>query len=45
MRRNGVRRLAVVDDGGAVGIVSLSDVVHLDSESGLVQASTAQPEP
>jgi CBS domain-containing protein len=38
MRRNGVRRLAVVDDGGAVGIVSLSDVIHLDSEFGLVEA-------
>jgi CBS domain-containing protein len=38
MRRHGIRRLAVLDDGGAVGIVSSSDVVHLDAESDLVTA-------
>jgi CBS domain-containing protein len=42
MRQRGVRRLAVVDDGGAVGIVSLNDLVHFDLESALVEARANQ---
>ena len=38
MRRRGVRRLAVVDDGGAVGIVSFNDLFHLDPEAALAKA-------
>ena len=42
MRRRGVRRLAVVDDGGAVGIVSYSDLFHFDLETALAQAGANQ---
>jgi CBS domain-containing protein len=45
MRQRGVRRLAVVDDGGAVGIVSLNDLVHFDLESALVEAHAGQSDP
>jgi CBS domain-containing protein len=42
MRRSGVRRLAVIDDGGAVGVVSFNDLFHLDPEGELAQASATQ---
>ena len=42
MRQRGVRRLAVVEDDGAVGIVSLNDLVHFDLESVLLEASATR---
>ena len=44
MRRRGVRRLAVVDEDGAVGIVSFNDLFHFDLKSELAQAGAAQQE-
>ena len=45
MRQRGVRRLAVVEDESAVGIVSLNDLVHLDLESALVEARATRSDP
>ena len=44
MRRRGVRRLAVVDESGVVGIVSFNDLFHFDLKSELAQAGVAQPD-
>ncbi|MEV6655363.1 CBS domain-containing protein [Streptomyces sp. NPDC051219] len=44
MREHAVRRLPVVDDGHAVGIVSLGDVAAArDPDSALSDISTAEP--
>jgi CBS domain-containing protein len=42
MRRRGVSRLVVLDDGGAVGTVSLGDLARLEPESELARSGTAQ---
>jgi CBS domain-containing protein len=41
MRQRRVSRLVVLDDGSAVGIVSLSDVAGFETEPELVRAGTA----
>jgi CBS domain-containing protein len=41
MRQRGVSRLVVLDDGSAVGIVSLGDVARFETKSELVRAGTA----
>jgi CBS domain-containing protein len=44
MRANDIRRLPVVEDGRAVGIVSLGDLaVERDSDSALAEISAAAP--
>jgi CBS domain-containing protein len=42
MRQRGVSRLVVLDDGSAVGIVSLADIGRIESESELVRTGTAR---
>ena len=42
MRQRGVSRLVVLDDGSAVGIVSLADIARIESESELVRTGTAR---
>ncbi|WP_395108372.1 CBS domain-containing protein [Actinomadura sp. SCN-SB] len=44
MRERAVRRLPVVDDGQAVGIISLGDLaIERDASSALAQISAARP--
>ena len=44
MRENAIRRVAVLDDGEAVGVVSLGDLAAVrDEKSVLGQVSTAPP--
>jgi CBS domain-containing protein len=42
MRRRGVSRLVVLDDGGAVGTISLGDLARLEPESELASSGTAR---
>jgi CBS domain-containing protein len=42
MRRRGVSRLVVLDDGGAVGTVSLGDLARLEPESELAPSGAAR---
>src|SRR2546427_479068 len=44
MRLRGVRRLAVMDDGSAVGIISFNDLFQVDPEAQLAQASSWRSE-
>jgi len=44
MRQRAVRRLAVVQDGAPVGVISLGDLaIELDEDSGLAEISAAEP--